>query len=156
MAAGPAKAPKVRLRPATGIEEAAAVVFGLTTEDDLLSYVRTTAHLTGWLFYHTTFSLKGPSGFPDVVCVQTDAPHRVIIAELKREGLWPTVGRISPRSGRWVRGQRDWLFSLQPSAVETYLWWPSDAKDIEQILTAGPRDDMACLARLRDWLARSG
>ena len=86
--ANPRRAP---LRASTAASEAERVVFGLTSEDDLLGYVRSLAHQTGWLFYHPTFSIKGPSGFPDVVLVNERAGD-VIIAELKREGLWPTRG----------------------------------------------------------------
>jgi len=127
------------------------VVFGLTTEDDLLGYVRGLAHQTGHLFYHPTFSIKGPSGFPDVVLVNQRS-GKVIIAELKREGLWPTVDRFS--KGHFLRGQTTWLSALRFGPVGSYLWWPSDARDIADILTAGPRPDMACVVRLAEYLDR--
>jgi len=126
------------------------VVFGLTTEDDLLGYVRSLAHQTGWLFYHPTFSIKGPSGFPDVVLVNERAGD-VIIAELKREGLWPTEDRM--KQGRFLRGQTTWLAALRRGPVGSYLWWPSDSRDIADILTTGPRPDMACVVRLTAYLA---
>jgi hypothetical protein len=145
--------PKPRLRPVVDVEEAAAVVFGLTSEDDLLGYVRSLAAQTGWLFYHPTFSIKGPSGFPDVVLVR-ERDGDVVIAELKREGLWPTVDRFS--RGHFLRGQTTWLRALSRGAVGHFLWWPSDARDIADILTAGVRDDMACVPRLAQCLSRSG
>lgn len=129
--------------------EAEQAVFGLTTEDDLLVYVRNTAGLAQFLYYHPTFSIKGPSGFPDVVLVHRTT-GRTIIAELKREGLWPTTDRF--KQGRWLRGQRTWLDALLRGPVEAYLWWPSDHRDIAEILTDGPRDDMRCVVRLKEWL----
>lgn len=127
------------------------MVFGLTSEDDLLGYVRSTAAQTGWLFYHPTFSIKGPSGFPDVVLVHQGSGD-VVIAELKREGLWPTVDRFS--KGHFLRGQTTWLSALRLGPVQPYLWWPSDARDIAEILTAGPRPTMPCIRRLAEWLTR--
>lgn len=134
---------------AVGASEAEQAVFGLTTEDDLLVYVRNTAGLAQFLYYHPTFSIKGPSGFPDVVLVHRTS-GRTIIAELKREGLWPTPDRM--KGGRWLQGQRTWLDALSRGPVEAYLWWPSDARDIADILTDGPRDDMPCVVRLRKYL----
>lgn len=134
-------------------EDAAAIVFGLTSEDDLLNYVRGLAAQTGWLFYHPTFSIKGPSGFPDVVLVH-EATGVVLIAELKKEGGWPTVDKFV--HGRFRRGQTTWLTALSRGVFRGFLWWPSDAKDIAEILTYGPREDMACLVRLAGWIEAHG
>jgi len=131
--------------------EAERAVFGLTTEDDLLHYVRNTAGLARFLYYHPTYSIKGPSGFPDVVLVHRET-GRTIIAELKREGLWPTADRL--KAGRFLQGQRTWLQALSKGPTEAYLWWPSDSRDIADILTDGPRPEMRCVRRLREWLAR--
>ena len=149
MGAGPAGARKPRL----GASVAEQAVFGLVSEDDLLHYVRSLAAQTGWLFYHVTFSIKGPSGFPDVVLVH-ERTGEVVVAELKREGLWPTRDRFT--RGRFLRGQTTWLRALRRGPVGSYLWWPSDARDIADILTDGPRPGMACLDRLTGWLARTG
>lgn len=145
MAAGAPKAPQARLRAS----EAEQAVFGLVTEADLLGYVRNTANLTGFLWYHPTFSIKGPSGFPDVVLVHRET-GRTIIAELKREGLWPTSDRM--HKGHFLQGQRTWLEALLKGPTEAYLWWPSDTRDIADILTVGPRPEMFCVQRLRRWL----
>lgn len=147
MGASARRAPKGPLRAS----EAEQAVFGLVTEDDLQGYVRSTAGLAQFLYYHPTFSIKGPSGFPDVVLVHRTT-GRTIIAELKREGLWPTTDRT--KQGRWLTGQRTWLDALSRGPVEAYLWWPSDARDIADILTDGPQTDMACVRRLAGYLAR--
>ena len=147
MPASPSRGRIERLRAS----EAEQAVFGFTTEDDLLVYVRNTAGLAQFLYYHPTFSIKGPSGFPDVVLVHR-ATGRTLVAELKREGLWPTEDRM--KGGRWLQGQRTWLDALSRGPVEAYLWWPSDARDIADILTDGPRDDMRCVRRLEEYLGR--
>ena len=137
-----------------GPDEAVAAVFSAWTEDMLLANVRNQAMATGHLFYHTRYSLKSEAGFPDV-CITGNA--RLIFAELKREGKWPTEGRFSKGAvPRWIKGQREWLVALRESGAETYIWWPSDTQDITNILLYGPTDDMACVRRIEDYLRGGG
>jgi len=64
---------------------------------------------------------------------------------------WPTEDRM--KQGRFLRGQTTWLAALRRGPVGSYLWWPSDSRDIADILTTGPRPDMACVVRLTAYLA---
>lgn len=135
--------------------EAEMAVFSTWSEDTLLSYVRNTARMCGWLIYHTKFSLKADAGFPDL-CLVGAPPRqdgRLIFAELKREGRWPTEGRLSAGAApHWINGQREWLLALSDTPAEVYLWWPSDSKDIATVLADGPGTLMPCVQRTRDYL----
>lgn len=162
-----------RLRPAKSAEEAAAVARAKRTreaialehlgpppeqrdywrmhaETDLDALVRRTALALGYFPYHTRYSIRSEAGFPDWVLV---APRRLVIAECKREGDLPRPGHFGAR-GRWVPGQDEWLARLWFSrpvhdglSHEVYLWWPSDGRDIAEILQTGPRPDMPCVRR---------
>jgi hypothetical protein len=132
------------------LDVAVATVFSTWSENDLLTYVRRTAKMLGWMLYHTRFSLKSDAGFPDLVLVK----DRIVYAELKRENKWPTEGRLS--NGivpRWVNGQREWITALAQAGAEVYIWWPSDSRDIADILMSGATEAMACVTRTRDYLA---
>ena len=131
------------------LDVAMNTVWGSWTEAALLAFVRRTARVCGWLFYHTAFSMKSDAGFPDLVLVK----DRVLHVELKRENLWPTEGHLSGGAvPRWVNGQRDWITALANAGAEVYLWWPSDSHDIATILTSGPEEDMACVQRVRAYV----
>ena len=131
-------------------DEAMVAVFNTWSEDTLQSYVLRTARMCGWLAYHTRFSIKSSAGFPDLVLVKGT---RLIVAELKRQGLWPTEGRLSKGAvPRWIDGQREWLLALSATAAEVYLWWPSDSQDIATILTTGADARMECVTRTGDYL----
>lgn len=137
-------------------DEAVVAVFATWSEDMLLANVRNQALASGYLCYHTRFSMKSAAGFPDLV-LAGGPDDRVLFAELKREGKWPTEGRFSKGIiPRWIEGQRDWLMRLRQADAETYLWWPSDVHDIGVILTSGPRSDMACVRRLEGFLGGDG
>lgn len=135
--------------------EAQMAVFSSWSEDTLLGYVRNTAKMCNWMLYHTRFSLKSDAGFPDL-CLVGAPPRqdgRVIFAELKREGRWPTEGRLSKGAApHWINGQQEWLKALSETCAETYLWWPSDAKDIATILADAPGHLMPCVLRMKDYL----
>jgi len=152
-------APRRRRKAPVEATEAEQAVFSTWREADLLSYVLRTARLLGYRTYHTTFSIKSAAGFPDVV-LTSPARRRTVYAELKQEGLWPTVGRVRPATGRWVDGQTEWLRDLQDAGNEVYLWWPSDAQDIANLLgdagpfiTAPDQPPLRCVERLDAWLA---
>ena len=103
----------------------------LWSEGDLLAFVRRTARLSGWMAYHTAYSVQSEPGFPDMVLVR---PPRVIFAELKTGKGRLTAGHVG-RSGRWVTGQQEWLEALrQCPGVETYLWRPADVDAIADLL----------------------
>lgn len=137
--------------------EAQMAVFSTWSEDTLLGYVKNTAKLCGWLIYHTRFSLKSDAGFPDL-CLVSQAPRqdgRLIFAELKREGLWPTEGRLSKSAvPHWINGQEEWLKALYDTPAEVYIWWPSDVRDIAAILSDGPGHLMPCVLRMRDYVSK--
>lgn len=136
------------------VDEAVASVYASWSEDMLLTNVRNQAMASGYLCYHTRFSLKSSAGFPDL-CLAGGPGDRLLFAELKREGKWPTEGRLSKGVvPRWVAGQREWLQRLEETGTEVYLWWPSDVADIGTILTRGARPEMACVQRLKEFLAR--
>jgi hypothetical protein len=149
-------APRKRRTLPAGASEAEQAVFSTWREVDLLNYVLRTARLLGYRSYHTAYSIKSTAGFPDVALV-SGRRRRTVYAELKKEGLWPTVGRVRPQTGRWIEGQTDWLRDLQDAGNEVYLWWPSDAQDIARILDdRGPRTlstgGVRCVERLDQWL----
>lgn len=71
-------------------------------------------------YYHTHDSRHSPDGFPDTVII---AQHRLIIAELKREGNRPTAA------------QQRWLDAFaQVRTVETYCWCPRHLDDALTII----------------------
>jgi hypothetical protein len=146
----PPRRRRARLADVTA-SEAERVIFSTWREDELLNYVLATARTVGWKVYHTRYSIKSASGFPDVVAVSRTR-RRVLYAELKREGLFPTESRFAP-SGHWVVGQREWLKDLADAGAEVYLWWPSDTRDIATILTEGATPAMACVQRLAVYLS---
>lgn len=121
-------------------------LFGHWSEDELDRHVRRTALLFEFWTYHTRYSLKSEGGFPDWIVLR---PPRLLVVECKRQGLWLTPPRQG-RRGRWGIGQAEWLrrWSRQPG-TEVYLWWPTDAPDITELLQHGPREDMACVRRTR-------
>lgn len=92
------------------------------TERQFMQQVITAAELLGWKYYHTHNSRRSPKGFPDLVLAKPGLP--VVYAELKKEG------------GRLTREQRDWLALLAlASGTEVYVWRPSNAAEIEKVLT---------------------
>jgi hypothetical protein len=135
----------------TGTSDAERILLGSVTEGELQTYVLRTARLLGYRCYHTTYSIKSQAGFPDLVLVGR-IRRRTVFAELKRQGLWPTRGRVN-RQGRWVDGQAEWLSDLLSAGSEAYLWWPSDRQAIARILQDGAAPDEPCVARLREYLA---
>jgi hypothetical protein len=150
--AAPRRRRRARL-PTPGASEAERVIFSAWREDDLLNYALSTGRMLGWRVYHTRYSLRSSAGFPDLVAVHA-GQGRVLYAELKREGLWPTEGRIGA-GGRWVDGQREWLADLHDAGDEVYLWWPSDSRDIATIFSYGASPEMPCVARLGTYLAET-
>lgn len=132
---------------------AVALVYASWSEDMLLNNVRHTARLCNYLVYHTRFSIKSDAGFPDLVLVGGPRGSRLIFAELKREGRWPTEGHLSKGLiPRWIAGQAEWLDALSHTLAEVYLWWPSDIHDIATILADGATEAMGCVRRTREYL----
>lgn len=120
-------------------------------EEELDNHIRRTALLCGYFAYHTRWSVKSESGFPDWVLLK---PPRLLVVEAKRQGLWPTLPKPG-RGGRWRIGQTEWLarWARLPQA-EVFVWWPSDSLgDIARILQAGATPEMACVRRIRAILA---
>lgn len=141
------------MEEAAQTKDAAATLYMHWTEADLMAFVRRTARTMGWGCYHTAFSMKSDPGFPDLVLVK---PPRIIFAELKREGLLPTVSRQG-RNRRWLKGQIDWLDELTGvPAAEVYLWYPSDQYDIGLLLWEPEiaKKPLDCIQRLSRLLAQ--
>lgn len=103
---------------------AAEAVDALMSERDFARVVIDAAKLLGWRVYWSWSSVHSPAGFPDLVLVR---PPRVVFAELKSER-----GRLSV----WQRETIDLLG--QCPGVETYVWRPSDWRELERILRGGP------------------
>lgn len=80
------------------------------------------AEAAGYRVYHTKFSWKSASGFPDL-CLVRRRDRRVIFAELKRD------------SGVETAAQREWLSDLEWCEQEVYTWRPRDWPRIAEILT---------------------
>lgn len=100
--------------------EARDVLQSTITEGELQGFVVTLARLHGWLAYHTYDSRRSEAGFPDLTMVRDG---RIIFAELKSE-----KGKVTAAQQRWL----DWL--AKSSAVEVYVWRPSDLDDLDRIL----------------------
>ena len=88
------------------------------TEKALDANVREACDAFGWARYHTFFSYKSPSGFPDLVLVR----ERVIFAELKS-----AKGVLTSRQQRW-------LDLLAEAGQEVYVWRPDQLQEIVGIL----------------------
>jgi hypothetical protein len=132
-----------------GADEATVAIYNTWSEDMLLAFVRRTAKMCGWLVYHTRFSIKSDTGFPDIVLTNGD---EVVFAELKRQGRWPTEGRLAKGvHPRWITGQDEWLCALARTGNQSYIWWPSDCHDIATILTQGPHPEMDCVKRMKEY-----
>ena len=89
------------------------------------------AKTLGWRVYHTHNSRRSEPGWPDLALVR----DRLVMAELKTD-----TGRVS-------REQQEWLALLAAAGVETYLWRPSDQKQVLSVLrtrrTKTPTEDAA-------------
>ena len=94
-------------------------------ERDFQEWLRQLARMFGWRYYHTHRSDHSAAGFPDVVMVRGP---RLIFAELK-------VGK-----GTLSDGQREWMEALRRvEGAETYLWYPNQRAEIEEILASKPK-----------------
>jgi len=87
------------------------------SEKELSQLVADFAESLGWFVYRTWNSRNSPSGFPDIVAVETNTggrQARIICAELKTE------------RGELTEAQARWLDGLHNTGVEAYLWRSSD------------------------------
>ena len=84
------------------------------------------ACILGFMVMHINDSrLQRATGWPDLTLVK---PPRLIMAELKREGRYPT------------KAQREWLAALDGCpGVEVYSWRPRhwSSGEIERVLKGG-------------------
>ena len=93
------------------------------TEEELQQEVERIVMLFGWSHYHTRDSRGSEADFPDLVMLRTwKEPKRMIVAELKKEGL------------RATEGQQKWLNDFAVLGWEVYTWWPSDLPAIVKVL----------------------
>jgi hypothetical protein len=91
------------------------------SEEAFQQWVIDFARLRGWRYYHTRYSKRSPSGFPDLVLVRNG---RLIFAELKTE------------TGRVTTDQQDWIDDLDDVTplLGVYVWRPSDMEEIAEVL----------------------
>lgn len=90
-------------------------------EECFLQAVKALANAFGWTkFYHTRKSQRSDPGWPDCVIAR---PGRVIYAELKMPGKYPT------------KDQMEWMELLKWGGNEVYLWFPVDWKEIIEVLS---------------------
>lgn len=106
-------------------EESSAnrVISRLISEKQLLEALRdfVVKSCRNALWYHTHRSDHSAAGFPDVVAI---IDHRLIFAELKRDGQEPTVA------------QRQWLEALAHChTIEVYVWHSSDLDHARDLLS---------------------
>lgn len=101
------------------VEEFHQLVWRSTPEEELDNWAVKLANLGGWLTYHGWSSEHSESGFPDRWFVRG---NRLIAAELKSEGEWPT------------QEQYLWLAALQLAGIEIYVWHPHDQDDMAEVL----------------------
>jgi hypothetical protein len=133
--------------------DSATWLLAQVSEADLQAFVVRTARLLGYRVFHPRFSIGSDSGWPDLTLVSPEQ-QRVVFAELKREGRKPTRTRLV--NGRLRQGQDAWLATLAEAGQEVYWWYPSCRDEIVTILQEGPRPDMECIRRLREFLAEDG
>lgn len=85
------------------------------TEKDWQTFVVQLAQLSGWSVYHTFFSNRSASGWPDLVLMR---PPELVIAELKSE------------SGKVTVSQQAYIEGLTACGIETHVWRPSDQQAV--------------------------
>lgn len=103
------------------------------TEAKFQKWLIDEAKSRGWRCYHTHDSRKSVAGFPDLVLVR----ERVIWAELKLDGKEPDAAQLN------------WLEDLEATGAEVYVWRPSDAAAILEVLGERRRT-------WRDWMILLG
>jgi len=102
------------------IEEAIMLSYNSMKEKEFQSMVEEIAKLYGWTYYHTRNSIGSQAGFPDLVMLRGE---REVVAELKSQ------------KGKLTEPQKDWLKKFKKAGNETFVWRPSDIRDIEEILS---------------------
>ena len=116
----------------------------LVTEAELTQTIIGMARAYGWLVFHDRDSRRSEPGFPDLVAVsQAPMRPRVLFLEIKTAKGRLTKGRESPRTGRWLPGQEDWIGALQRcntlgpasegSRVETYVARPEHLDELDTL-----------------------
>lgn len=100
-------------------DEYQLLVWQAMSEKELDEFARSYALSHRWLTYHTWLAVHSEDGFPDRFFVREG---RIIAAEFKREGRWPTDAQYL------------WLAELQLAGIEVHVWHPHDQADIEEVL----------------------
>lgn len=98
----------------------------MATERDFQDKVITLARLYGWRVHHVRpgmtsrgrwlTNVQGNVGFPDLVLAHDK--HGVIFAELKSD------------TGRLTEEQKDWLYTLNVTGHEAWVWRPAQLENI--------------------------
>lgn len=96
-----------------------AIITWPITEQEFQQTLIEFATLKGWLVYHTYDSRKSSFGFPDMVLTNG---IKTVFAELKS-----SLGDLSAE-------QYEWLYNLQMSGEEAFLWTPEDWDEILEVL----------------------
>lgn len=101
------------------------------SERQFQGFVVARATMNGWKHYHPPDNKPDKNGrvqhgivkgFPDLTLVKGS---RLVFVELKTE-----TGRVMPE-------QKEWLALLAATGAETYIWRPSQWRDIETFLSEG-------------------
>ncbi len=100
-------------------------------EDEFQELVVGLARVCGWTVYHIPDSRKGTArGFPDLVIAKMN-PSQVIVAELKKQ-----KGIATKEQRNWINVFDDVFAFMDGSG--SYIWKPSDAEEVWEILTSPP------------------
>lgn len=100
------------------------------SERQFQSFVIARALNNGWTYYHAPDNKPDKNGriqsgivkgFPDLVLLKGS---KLVFAELKTE-----TGRVSPE-------QKEWLAKLSATGCETYIWRPSQWKEVDAYFEA--------------------
>lgn len=103
-------------------------------EKDFQASVIAMAVDLGYIVGFTYDSRRSRPGEPDLRMVHP-TQHRVIFAELKREGYKLSLGHW--KNGNWQTGQDEWAEALGACpGVEYYFWFPHHLDEIVEILQA--------------------
>lgn len=90
------------------------------TERELQDYVEECLTRFRWTFHHANDSRRASAGLPDIIAVRDGV---LVVAELKKQLPMPSSV------------QQRWLDELKRvEKVDTYLWRPSDMKEILEVL----------------------
>lgn len=104
---------------------ARAILLAHVSEAVWQAQIKTWAERGGWHFFHITnceHYRRNKAGFPDCVLIRGTV---LMVAELKKE------------SGKTTPEQEAWLAAFRLAGIQAFVWRPSDADEVERLLTGG-------------------